>query len=347
MSITKCKLCNNNMLSFLRLKECELLYCDTCFIINKICEQKYDNSHKLLNNVNNNLQINVDSQGTLHVLHIFNNTTLDVLINGCNAIIEEYEIGYSDMLSWRTKKERQMKYDIIVLDGIFDYLDEFEKVFDYIKQISCNKSKIYINVTHCNIIKKTSNIFFTKCKNIWTTNSMRQLCAKHGFLIRNINMYDNTDYCTYEISKSNENEMEGNDIFTLMIDELEREIYSTELYDMFQYRFLMYINTFLNFILYCKMNSHKTLIAYGTQEQIELFNNIYSNYRQFFDYIVSDENKYDILEQIRHQDYSSNTVILILFDENYDTDFKTSLNELCPYTTQLKLFEIEGILTFN
>jgi hypothetical protein len=232
----------------------------------------------------------------------------------------------------------QQKFEVVVIDGVFDYLEDFDDMFEYLNNVSYDDSKIYINVTHSNIINKTRDIFFSNCKNFWTTNTMKQLCTKHGYTAVNANIYVGNDYCTYEICKSNISE--ENNIFTLMIDELDRELYSTETYDTFQYRYLMFINTFMNFILYCKMvNTH--VIGYGEDTQFKYFESVYGNYMKYFDYLITEQNSYDVLEQIRHNNNNINAVVIMFGGGECNIDFEEHYSRV----KFINLFDIEKLTT--
>lgn len=337
----KCKICNNTMLSFLMLKEFELMYCDTCFSINKLIGQQVIGTSG--SSPVNYLDIKRPTQEPLHVLNVYEckKPTLKITINGNDP--DNFDVfKYNE--NWY-ENVRKQKFDVIVIDKVFDYLEEFGKMFEYIENISYDNSQIYINVTHSNIINKVGDVFFSNCKNVWTTNTMKQLCAKHGFTTNNAHIFIDSDYCTYEICKMTNITSEENNIFTLMIDELDRELYSTDTYNTFQYRYLMYVNTFMNFILYCKMNNSH-IIGYGRDEQFKHFASIYSNYVQYFDYFISDENKYDILEQIRHGDVQSNAVV-ISFGESCYRELELNLIEFYSKLNFINLFDIEKLTTIQ
>lgn len=332
-----CNLCNGYMQSFLTLKEYELMYCNLCFSI-----RKYTDTHvNIINSdVTCHLDIKCNFQGSLknHVfnMYAYNNRTLDITLHE----IDNYDVVYYNF----NKDEKwfenvpQRKFEVIIIDGVFDYLEDFDEMFVYLNNISYDDSKIYINVTHANFINKIRDVFFSNCKNFWTTNTMKQLCAKHGYTTVNANIYVDNDYCTYEICKNHI--LEENNIFMLMIDELDRELYSTETYDTFQFRYLMFINTFMNFILYCKMvNSH--VIGYGEDMQFKYFESVYGNYVKYFDYLITEENSYDVLEQIRHNN-NNNTAVVIMFGRGEcNIDFEEHYSRV----KFINLFDIEKLTT--
>lgn len=349
----KCNLCNGYMHSFLTLKEYEFMYCNTCFSIRKCIYIHANTMNSFHSDTDSSrschLEIKCNFQQSLKncVFYMYyNNRTLDITLHG----MDNYDVVYYNYSNDENYSKEmvvnkwymnapQQKFEVIVIDGVFDHLENFDEMFEYLDNVSYDDSKIYINVTHANIINKTRDIFFSNCQNFWTTNTMKQLCTKHGYTTVNANIYVDNDYCTYEICKSNV--LEENNIFTLMIDELDRELYSSETYDTFQFRYLMFINTFMNFILYCKMiNTH--VIGYGEDTQFKYFESVYGNYIKYFEYLITEDNSYDVLEQIRHNNNNCGNAVVIMFGGGEcNVDFEEHYSRV----KFIKLFDIEKLTT--
>lgn len=172
--------------------------------------------------------------------------------------------GHFDTTSQSQLKEKYKVFDLIVAKNVFERVGNPQQLLQQCKRLCALDGLIYIQGSQANMI--FNGEFYNahhEHLSFFNTNSMKLLCAQNDLVLNKIEYGITKPYCTsYIFEISNSHTMDSN-LGEILYDEMVKGLYSTELYEQYKSKCILYKNHFHTIVLQYKLQGYN-IIGFGS-----------------------------------------------------------------------------------